>query len=866
MDDASATSFFGPEFYITGSGCAWRFDAPPLLSLNDWFIAGPAPGVHREEWLAAATAYRDQVRAGRDRVLHMDSAGGAAWLRPNPAMTETLHLSGGDMVYVSFRARHVGGAPMRLTVAFDRPDQGEGPGPAPVASVSVPRDGAWHDLELSVAAPDTKGSPGALRPVLALTGAEGDGAGSIELAGLILGLDDGARMVALARFLRDQSAAHVCACAYEREDLAWAAAMHACHFTFVYDQQFYTVSDGYRVEAFLDGMRRRFGGIDAVILWPAYPRIGVDDRNQFDFFRDLPGGLEGVRAVCAQFQRHGVRVLVPWLPWDTGTRREGVADEAALAALVRALDVDGIFLDTLTGATRKLRIAVDEARAGVALAPELRPSIEQLGWCNASWAQWAHDPTPPGMPLHKWIEPRHMQHFTRRWDACRADEIETAFFNGSGLLLWENIFGAYNPFSAEDALLWSRCISILRAYNKAFTSSLWDPFYPVLHEDVFAHRWPGSPTTLFTLRNLGEPIEHGLLLRWQLPPQVRQETMQVYDLWHGRPAAWDISEFSMVQVWGDIERLGCFAVTFGRDEHMEALLAHQLALRNEAEASRSAPAPRPVLLPRAPSPGRAAAADAAPEGMVRIPAGVARMRLEHERRECGCYPDPGTHEEQQAAFLRGHPHDELLTHDYAVDLPAFYMDEAQVTNRAFQRFLEATGYVPAHKQNFLKHWPDGVLPEALAELPVVYVDLDDARAYAAWAGKRLPTEPEWQRAAQGDDGRRWPWGDAFDPARCAPPGDGPLPARSLPEGRSPYGCYHMSGNVWEWTESERNDGITRFCIIRGGSYYAVSGSGWYVSGGPQPLDTHTKFLLMWPGLDRCATIGFRCVRDISQDL
>lgn len=69
----------------------------------------------------------------------------------------------------------------------------------------------------------------------------------------------------------------------------------------------------------------------------------------------------------------------------------------------------------------------------------------------------------------------------------------------------------------------------------------------------------------------------------------------------------------------------------------------------------------------------------------------------------------------------------------------------------------------------------------------------------------------------------------------------------------------MAGNVWEWTESERDDGHTRFCIIRGGSNFQAKGSIWYVEGGPQANTSHTKFLLMWPGLDRCGTIGFRCV-------
>ena len=73
----------------------------------------------------------------------------------------------------------------------------------------------------------------------------------------------------------------------------------------------------------------------------------------------------------------------------------------------------------------------------------------------------------------------------------------------------------------------------------------------------------------------------------------------------------------------------------------------------------------------------------------------------------------------------------------------------------------------------------------------------------------------------------------------------------------------MSGNVWEWTESQRDDGHTRFAILRGGSYFQAAGSIWYTDGGPQPCDHHAKFLLLWPGLDRCATIGFRCVVDVE---
>jgi formylglycine-generating enzyme required for sulfatase activity len=91
------------------------------------------------------------------------------------------------------------------------------------------------------------------------------------------------------------------------------------------------------------------------------------------------------------------------------------------------------------------------------------------------------------------------------------------------------------------------------------------------------------------------------------------------------------------------------------------------------------------------------------------------------------------------------------------------------------------------------------------------------------------------------------------------------PVRAFPGGRSESGVYDFCGNVWQWTESERTEGRTRFCMIRGGSYFAAQGSLWYVDGGPRQASFSTKFLLMYPGLDRCSTIGFRCVVDLDHE-
>jgi iron(II)-dependent oxidoreductase len=196
-----------------------------------------------------------------------------------------------------------------------------------------------------------------------------------------------------------------------------------------------------------------------------------------------------------------------------------------------------------------------------------------------------------------------------------------------------------------------------------------------------------------------------------------------------------------------------------------------------------------------------------------------------------------------------------------VYLPSYYIDRTEVTNKQFQEFLDNTDYEPVWPENFLRHWEGGNYPEDKANHPVVWVSLEDARAYCEYRGKRLPTEPEWQKAAQGEDGRDWPWGNVFDWNKANMDSDDTRPVGSYPMGASPYGCLDMTGNVWEWTGSLQTDGYHHFCWIRGGSYYFAKGSRWYMQGGPVTNYQRAKFWLMTPSLNRSSSIGFRCVKD-----
>ena len=146
----------------------------------------------------------------------------------------------------------------------------------------------------------------------------------------------------------------------------------------------------------------------------------------------------------------------------------------------------------------------------------------------------------------------------------------------------------------------------------------------------------------------------------------------------------------------------------------------------------------------------------------------------------------------------------------------FQMARYPATNAQYHQFIQATGH--RHPQS----WEDGVYPERKGDHPVVEVSCEDAEAYAGWAGCRLPAFEEWERAIRGDDARLFPWGDEIDKPRCNTVelgAGGTTPVGAFPDGISPFGCYDMLGNVWEWTSTWYDEDNPHFRVVRGGAWY-----------------------------------------------
>lgn len=212
-----------------------------------------------------------------------------------------------------------------------------------------------------------------------------------------------------------------------------------------------------------------------------------------------------------------------------------------------------------------------------------------------------------------------------------------------------------------------------------------------------------------------------------------------------------------------------------------------------------------------------------------------------------------------------------------VKLDPFWIDRHEVTCLQYQRFLQDIlkhghqwchpneprdkDHVPYHTYSWALRfsWLGGRPPTGMEDSPVVLVDWFDAWAYANWAGKRLPTENEWEVAAAGQGDREYPWGNTFHPEACNT-GDHPVRVGQFPEGASPWGCLDMAGNVAEWTtttyepnpkDSQPFNGRHGLIVVRGGSWDDES----------KGCRSSARDVRRTP-FYRSTTVGFRCASDV----
>ncbi len=524
--------------------------------------------------------------------------------------------------------------------------------------------------------------------------------------------------------------------AYDAPEYAWTRRCHVVALAWLWDELLYDhETSRFTPKRFCADAEREFGGLDGIVLWHAYPVLGLDDRNQFDFYREVPG----IRELVADLQGLGLRVFVNYNPWDVGTRREPHPDDLAISELVRELGVDGVFLDTMKEAQPGLRAALDGVRPGIALEGESTLPLARTADHHLSWAQWFSDSEVPGVLRARWFEQRHMLHHTRRWNRDHTEELHSAWLNGVGILVWENVFGAWVGWSERDKALLRAMRPVQREHADLLATGEWTPLAAASPDArVVASRWSDGATTLWTLANRGGDYAG----------PVGELTAEI--------------------------RAGGIAAFLGSEQILAA-----------GGGDASFPARDAVRLP-----APVVRVDAVPDGFAAVE--PRPLTAIFRRRETGAYGE------------------------------APYVEEWKPLPPRLHDFVEVERPGPRGRFAITVREVADETGKSLTGL-----DLAAARAHAAAAAARLPTEDEWQLAAEA----------------------------GLLERLEPL--------VWNWTESEHSDGRTRFAVLKGGCAWRAEGSDWYVDGGPQEPAYSLKLLLRGGGLAGSPQIGFRLAVDLA---
>ncbi|MFT2815929.1 SUMF1/EgtB/PvdO family nonheme iron enzyme [Leifsonia sp. A12D58] len=598
---------------------------------------------------------------------------------------------------------------------------------------------------------------------------------------------------------------------YELEHSRWTRACYSVALTWLFDERLFDhASQRFTVDAFLESTRDH-GGFDGIVLWHAYPIIGIDDRNQFDFYRDVPGLTE----VIATLQQRGLKVFIDYNPWDTGTRRAAHDDPAELALIVGELGVDGVFLDTMKEGDASLIAALLNATPPQVLEGESRVPNQRIEDHQLSWAQWFADSDAPGVMRAHWYERRHMMHSTRRWNHDHSAELQSAWMNGTGMLVWDAVFGVWVGWNERDKGTLRRMLRVQRALNDVLVEGDWTPLTDARSEalaaGVYASRYELGDLTLWTVINRGATDYVGPVLEDHALYGLLVDVTMGFPLIDGTATVPARGVTGILAVRGPspgwlADLLGAASAdNAGSGASSDAMFPARVAHRVEVIPTTSASVPSNAIV---------------------VAAGARVLPIAHRRRESGMYQGAPYQEEWKPLPPRLHDarHDTI-----EVTLGEVAVARHEVTAAQFAAFLADSGYTPACSNRFFTADASAAVAGfgVQDDAPATLVNLADARAYAAWAGARLPTEFEWQVAAA-------------DPAF----------QRATPV-------------VWNLTESEHSDGVTRFVMLKGGSDHQSLGSDWYVDGGPKTADFSLKLLVAGLGVERSSNIGFRLAWDLE---
>ncbi|MCX6331673.1 MAG: SUMF1/EgtB/PvdO family nonheme iron enzyme [Bacteroidetes bacterium] len=709
---------------------------------------------------------------------------------------------------------------------------------------------------------------------------------------------------------------------YQRKDLEWVRHSYLMHLMMSWDQFFYNNKKAsYSIPDFIQRGEKLYGGDDIIAIWPTWPTLGLDQRNQFDLFNDLPGGLSAIKNISNQLTALNKHLFVSYNPWDVDTRK--MDHYKGLSKLIESTNADGVVLDTQGSSSEALQNAADSVRKGVIMysegmaVPSAMTGIISGRVHNALYY-------PPMLNLNKWIQPGFaIYRVAELYKEPIRREFATSFFNGYGTEI--NIMAPGQPEWVESQYAFlGKTTRLLRQLSDNFNAPNAIPLYPSLEDDIWVNAWPTENKTVYTIYSLKpegfkgplfsvtpkagwhfvDVFHHELISPMKMAStsdMILAETESFHKKYLGtnNESAVDCIIHTPIQIQASVirndlniqwvstleKKEDCFIQIWTTEPsytnkplllkaisqtisiqkyfgQFEGKLVIQLMQKNRT---------RETLLD---------------ETIIKLESGASRIMdvLSNPKKAVlstnKMVPIPSG----KFTFHQTHGDDfipyPIFSDTSKIEVASFWMDQFPVTNLDFYHFIQSSHYKPTDTHNYLKHWLNGKPTAKDENKPVTFVSYEDATAFANYYGKALPTEIQWQYAGQGTSLKEWPWVQKSPVTRTYEEvtntlsvinikgidsnycnlGNGVLDnVGAYPKGKSAFGVSDLVGSVWQLTQDIYASGSYQYIIMKGGSYFKPAGSWWYVQGGPREL-TYAQYLLrVSPGFERNGTVGFRCV-------
>ncbi len=319
---------------------------------------------------------------------------------------------------------------------------------------------------------------------------------------------------------------------YNRPELKWYGESILTHFTFMFGKEAY---DYEKNEFAMDKILKEgeeFGGFDNLLLWHEYPRLGIDQRNQWNFFDDFPGGRKGIKDIALRANNLGVKVFLPFKPWDQDINTQEDEILGQFVKLLQDTEVNGMFFDTMTSIPSGFRRAADSVNKGFAFCTEGKPrTVENLELITGSWDQFWNKDCVLEINIARYILPEHGSSMISRWHVgiSREKFIKRAIWNGSGLVIWQDVFGAWCPFSDEHKALIKKWKKTLKENANIYSGKEATPLLQTLQLTIYCNYFSDGVEEIYSLYNDGDEEVIGPLINL-----VNENMNSIVEIWNER--------------------------------------------------------------------------------------------------------------------------------------------------------------------------------------------------------------------------------------------------------------------------------------------------------------------------------------------